>query len=52
MFSYTTYCSLDADAIRKTIKKMISYRKTTNILNWLGSCGQVQQIGRKVLFAV
>jgi|LGVF01.1.fsa_nt_gb hypothetical protein len=34
-----THCSLDADAIRKTIKKVINCRKTTNVLNLLGFCG-------------
>jgi hypothetical protein len=43
------YCSLAADAIRKTIKKMISCRKTTNVLNRLGFCGQVQQMVRPIV---
>ena len=39
-----TYCSPAADAIRKTIKKVMNCRKTTINLKRHGFCGQVQQM--------
>jgi hypothetical protein len=45
-----TYCSLDADAIRKTIKKVMECRKTTINLKRHGFCGQVYQIGKHAEF--
>jgi hypothetical protein len=42
-------CSLAADAIRKTIKKVMNCRKTTINLKRHGFCGQVQQMGDVLL---
>ena len=43
---YITYCSLAADDIRKTIKKIMNCRKTTIDLKRHSFCGQVQQMVR------
>ena len=46
--STPSYCSPAADAIRKTTKKVMNYRKTTINLKRHGFCGQVQQmVGRR-----